>query len=135
MPVKRVLVTGGRWFNVVAEVDRILAPIHRQHGIEELGEGGATGFDELCRLWALCNGIPVATYEANWKWHGNRAGSIRNGDMLRLFKPDLAVAAPGGDGTQDMIWKLKEAQVPTIVGRWTDASETAVSWTLKTWYA
>lgn len=109
----------------------MLSPVHSKFGIAELGEGGATGFDELCKLWALCNGIPVATYEANWKMLGNRAGTVRNGQMLDRFKPDLAVAGPGGDGTFDMRNRLRAAGIPTIVGTWATADETAVIWRMQ----
>ncbi|SFJ46873.1 Protein of unknown function [Sphingomonas sp. NFR04] len=126
----RVLVTGGRYFNLVDEVHRVLSRVHQKHGIEELGEGWATGADELCRLWALAHGIPVASYEANWKTFGGRAGIMRNASMLRAFKPDLAIAFPGGDGTRDMRYRLREARVPTMVGRFTDTSETALAWDL-----
>jgi hypothetical protein len=127
---KRILVTGGRYFNLADEVDRILRPIHLRDGIAEVGEGWATGADELCRLWALAHGIPVASYEANWKLLGNAAGSARNSRMLREFKPDLGVAFPGGEGTKDMVRKLLFAGVPTIIGRFSDATEKSVSWKL-----
>ncbi|MCG7348815.1 DUF2493 domain-containing protein [Sphingomonas sp. ACRSK] len=128
--MKRVLITGGRYFNLVDEVHRALNPIRLKHGIEELGQGGATGADELSMLWALSNGIPVSTYEPNWKLFGGRAGMMRNTQMLRAFKPTIGVAFPGGRGTRDMTAKLIEAGVPTLVGRFTDASETAVKWKL-----
>jgi hypothetical protein len=129
--MKRVLVTGGRYFNLADEVHRILHPIHLKHGIAELGEGWATGADELSRLWALSHGIPVASYEANWKLLGNYAGKARNSQMLRAFNPDLGVAFPGGDGTRDMIAKLLTAGVPTLVGTYSDSAEQALRWELK----
>ena len=88
---KRVLITGGRYFNLVDEVHRVLNPIQLKHGIEELGQGGATGADELSMLWALSNGIPVATYDPNWKLFGGRAGMMRNTQMLRAFRPTIGV--------------------------------------------
>lgn len=128
--MKRVLVTGGRYFNLADEVHRVLHPILRKHGIEELGEGWATGADELSRLWALSHGIPVASFEANWKTFGGRAGHMRNSHMLRVFRPTIGVAFPGGAGTADMTKKLLEAGVPTLVGRFTDPTETSVTWRL-----
>lgn len=126
--MKRVLVTGGRYFNLVDEVHRVLNPILMKHGIEELGQGAATGADELSMLWALSNGIPVASFEANWKTFGGRAGHMRNSHMLRVFKPTIGVAFPGDRGTCDMTNKLIAAGVPTLIGKFTDASETAVAW-------
>lgn len=129
--MKRVLVTGGRYFNLADEVHRILHPIHLKHGIAELGEGWATGADELCRLWALAHGIPVASYEANWKLLGNYAGMARNTQMLKAFQPDLGVAFPGSRGTADMTKKLLAAGVPTLVAAFTDSAEKALRWELK----
>lgn len=126
--MKRVLVTGGRYFNLADEVHRILFSIHAKHGIEEVGEGWATGADELCRLWALSHGIPVASFEANWKTFGGRAGMMRNSHMLRVFKPTLGVAFPGGNGTRDMRTKLIAAGIPTLVGTFTDSTERELRW-------
>ena len=102
MASKRVLVTGGRYFNVVESVHQVLSAIHRKHGISELGEGGATGADELSKLWACAHNVPVRTFEANWKLFGNRAGIMRNASMLRDFKPDYGVVFPGGEGVRDL---------------------------------
>jgi hypothetical protein len=134
MATKRVLVTGGRDFNLPDEVHRILHPILTRWGIEELGQGEAEGADTLAKLWALSMGIPVACYEANdaeWKLWGNRAGNMRNSRMLRCFKPNMAVAFPGGNGTADMTTKLIEARVPTLVGRWTNTKRNEVRWHLR----
>lgn len=134
MASKRVLVTGGRDFSLPDIVHHVLYPVHRRFGIEELAHGGATGFDELSKLWALSNGIPTAEYEcskAEWDVWGNRAGNMRNSRMLRLFKPSFGVAGPGGTGTADMTRKLIEAGVPTLVGTWVDVDHTTVRWKLK----
>jgi hypothetical protein len=132
--MKRVLVTGGRDFALPDEVHGILFPIAKRFGIEELGQGEAEGADTLAKLWALCHGIAVAGYEAEpheWELFGNRAGNIRNGRMLRHFKPDLGVAFPGGNGTADMVEKLHEAGVPYLLGRWANVERTKIRWRLK----
>lgn len=131
--MKRVLVTGGRDFALADSVHAILAPLHERFGLVELGEGGAVGADRLCRLWALCHGIPVATYEVDpkqWDLWGNRAGNMRNGSMLRAFRPDMAVAFPGADGTADMTEKLRVARIPTMVGRYVSVERAGVTWRL-----
>jgi hypothetical protein len=132
--MKRVLVTGGRDFALPNVVHEILSSIQQRFGIEELGHGEAEGLDTLAKLWALCHGIPVAGYEATqaeWEVWGNRAGNIRNSRMLRSFQPNLGVAFPGGSGTADMRRKLLEANIPTVVGTWTDTTKSAVRWRLK----
>lgn len=127
--MKRVLVTGGRYFNLTGEVHAVLNPIRVKYGIEELGQGGATGADELSMLWALAHNIPVATYDADWKTFGPRAGIMRNARMLREFKPDLGVAFPGGKGTRDMTERLLLAGIPTLVGTYVD--DVSLTWKLK----
>lgn len=129
---KVVLVTGGRYFNLTAGVHQILSAIHEKHTIECLHEGGATGADELCKLWALAHNIPVFTHEAEWKTFGPRAGTMRNSRMLRTAKPDMAVAFPGNTGTADMIAKLKKDKVTTLIGSYAKGSdEKLLSWTVQ----
>jgi hypothetical protein len=132
--MKRVLVTGGREFALPDAIHQVLHPIHRRFGIQELGHGDAAGFDTLSKLWALRYGIPTRVYEATraeWDVWGNRAGLIRNSRMLRLFRPNLCVAGPGGTGTADMRVKMIESGLPTLVGTWTDITRSAVRWRLK----
>lgn len=128
---KIVLVTGGRYFNLKDVVNDVLSAIHSKHGIAELHEGGATGADELCKLWALAHNIPVFTHEADWKTFGNNAGSMRNSRMLRNSNPDLGVSFPGGSGTRDMRQKLIKASVPTMIGCFkAGTDETQVTWSI-----
>ena len=134
MPAKRVLVSGGRDFALPDEVHRILGKINASFGITELAHGGATGADELCKLWALTYGVPVLEYEASkaeWEVWGNRAGNMRNSRMLRSFKPDLGVVFPGGRGTADMKGKLIEARVNTLIGTYTNVERTTVQWSIR----
>jgi hypothetical protein len=134
MATKRVLVTGGRDFVLTDVVHQILMPIHQRFGIEELGHGEAEGADTLSMLWALCHGIPTLGYgveKHEWDVWGNRAGNMRNSRMLRSFKPDLGVAFPGATGTADMRAKLIEAQIPTLIGTYTDLNKSAVRWRVK----
>lgn len=130
MASKRVLVTGGRYFNEVSAVHDVLSNLHARFGIAELGEGGATGADELSKLWACAFNVPVRTFEANWKLYGNRAGVMRNSSMLREFKPDFAVAFPGGAGTNDMVQKLADANIPFLRGVYSGGDEGELEWKL-----
>lgn len=108
----RILVTGGRKFEDAAYVNEILSAIHQEEGgIEVLINGGAPGADTLGKGWALANGIPVATYEPDWKKFGKSAGPRRNQRMLEMEKPDLVVAFPGGRGTADMVGRAMAAGV------------------------
>ncbi len=126
----RLLITGGRYFNLNDEVHKILTGVRSIYDITEVATGGATGADELSMLWSLAHNIPVCTYDANWKLLGNYAGNARNARMLREFKPDFAVAYPGGPGTLDMRERLRAARITHFVGTWTCSAQTGVKWEL-----
>lgn len=108
----RIVVTGGRDFTDKAMVNRALAAVHAKHGIDLLIQGGANGADLLCAEWAWDRGIPVGTFNADWRTLGKRAGPIRNQQMIDEGKPEAAVAFPGGRGTADMIARLESASIP-----------------------
>lgn len=73
--------------------------------------GGARGLDINIHIWAFFEGCPVIRMDANWDFYGKKAGSIRNGWMLKYAVPDLVVAFPGGVGTADMIKQAQAARI------------------------
>lgn len=107
----RVIVCGGRDYQDYKHVIACLDALRAKHGIELVIEGGANGADSHGGIWADNNGITRCTVHANWNKHGNRAGPIRNGDMLEKLNPDCVVAFPGGAGTADMVRQAKAAGV------------------------
>ena len=108
----RIVVTGGRDFQDSGQVARALSAVHRKHGITLLIQGGADGADRLCAEWGWDNGIPVGTYNADWRTHGKAAGPMRNQRMIDDGKPDAAVAFKGGRGTADMVGRIRAAAIP-----------------------
>ena len=108
----RIVVTGGRNYADKLAVDQALSAVHRKRGIDILIHGGADGADRLCAEWAWDHGIPVATYNAEWRKLGKAAGPERNQRMIDKGRPDAAVAFPGGRGTADMVSRLVAAKVP-----------------------
>jgi hypothetical protein len=111
----RVLVCGGRHFDDRPFLNRSLNRLHRVRPITLLIHGASKGADTLAGEWALAKGITVDPYPADWDRHGNLAGRIRNGQMLRASKPSLVVAFPGGTGTHDMKWKAENWWPPVPV--------------------
>jgi hypothetical protein len=107
----RVLVCGGRHFADAALLNRTLDELHAQAQITEIIHGEARGADKLAGNWARIRMVPVKTFPANWRKHGNSAGPIRNRQMLREGRPDLVIAFPGGDGTADMMEQARAAHV------------------------
>lgn len=71
-----------------------------------------TGADRWADEWAVVNWCGIEEYPADWRKHGRAAGPIRNQQMIDEGRPDFAVAFPGGNGTADMVRRLKKAGVP-----------------------
>ena len=110
----RVLVCGGRNYDDWAYIVRVLDRVHARQPITQLIEGGATGADELARRWAQARGIEVATFLADRVRYQDRAGPIRNAQMLREGRPELVVAFKGGRVTAHMVTIASAALVPVL---------------------
>lgn len=127
----RLLVFGGRDYDNSTLLTVLLDHVHAERNVTLLIEGGARGADRLARRWALSRGIPVETYEADWdnldrvgavirrnektgKFYDAAAGGRRNQRMIDDGRPDVAVAFPGGAGTDDMLRRLKKTQIEVI---------------------
>jgi hypothetical protein len=107
----RVLVCGGRDFADREFAFAMLDRAHAKNGITCIIEGGARGADRLAKEWALSRGVGLDEFPADWTTHGNRAGPIRNKEMLDKGKPKGVIAFPGGRGTDDMVRRAQEAGV------------------------
>jgi len=110
----RVLVTGGRFWKNKDITFSFLDKIHELLTITTLIHGDAKGADRLCRDWAIEKEIEVETYPADWKQYGNKAGPIRNQQMLDQSHPDLLVAFRGSTGTAHMKRIAKKAGLEII---------------------
>lgn len=103
----RLLVCGGReysdrdWLHYFLDELRITEDA-AGNSIRLLIHGDARGADRLAHGWAVDMGIQPVRVPAMWDIHGNRAGAIRNVNML-LLEPHLVVAFPGGPGTAHMV--------------------------------
>ena len=95
----RVLVCGGRNYDDKKTVWRVLNLLKPTRIIH----GGADGADELAGEYAIEKDLSESMFPAQWKVHGKSAGPLRNQQMLDEAKPNLVVAFPGGNGTQDMV--------------------------------
>lgn len=109
----RVIVCGGRDYGKNpdgsdndVEMDFLfdyLMDILLEHPNMTVIQGEARGADALAKLWANFMKVPVVSFPADWKKYGNRAGPVRNLQMIEEGKPDLVVAFRGGAGTTNMI--------------------------------
>jgi hypothetical protein len=115
----RVLICGGRDYGVGKPDEwltmfRVLSGQHEKRYFTAIIEGGAPGADSGARIFGEQNGIPVQTYDADWKAHGRAAGPIRNQRMIDEGKPDIVIAFPGGRGTADMVRRAEKAGIEVI---------------------
>jgi predicted polyphosphate/ATP-dependent NAD kinase len=85
-----------------------------QHPVKLVVHGGAKGADAHGWQWAINNAVPARVHKADWKVWGNRAGPMRNQEMLDENPVDVVVALPGGDGTQDMLKRAARKKIPII---------------------
>lgn len=123
---RAVIVCGSRdW----TDYDTIWDALRRRcerHGEFTVIHGAARGADRLAGQAGRHQSLPVVEFPADWNKHGRAAGPIRNQAMLEAALDDydlLGVLAfkEGFDhslrrgGTEDMVRRAREAEVPTIV--------------------
>jgi hypothetical protein len=116
--VKRLLVTGGRDFMDDAYVYRWLEIFRQHYDFRVLIHGGARGVDAHADWLARAHGIQPVRCDALWDFFKSRgmwraAGHVRNARMLDL-RPNLVLAFPGGDGTDNMLRQARDAEVPCV---------------------
>lgn len=113
----RIIICGSRdWTDkprIHAEIDRLLARYGSEliiiHGVCE------TGADSIANDYCIDKDIRIIPFPARWKTYGNRAGQIRNQEMIDRGKPQGVIAFDlGGTGTAGMMNKAREAGIPLI---------------------
>ena len=111
----RVLVCGGRSYGDRDFVWWCLDALNAKKTITLVIHGCATGADTFAEEWsAQKDGCTSYGVPADWKKHGQRAGMVRNRQMLEFGKPDLVLAFEGGAGTRDMTTAATAAGVKVL---------------------
>ena len=110
----RALICGGRNWTDREITFHELDVFHQQSPISLVIHGAARGADTLADHWAHNRKIPVKAFPANWAKYGNRAGFMRNSQMLQKGQPDIVIAFPGSTGTADMKRQAQEAGITVI---------------------
>jgi hypothetical protein len=110
----RYLVCGGRDFKSYEAVKRALDALilHPEHAV--VIHGDYRGADKLADKWAIERGVPVERYPAKWDQQGHAAGPIRNAQMIAEGQPDVVIAFPGHDGTDNMIAQARAAEIVVV---------------------
>jgi len=81
--------------------------------------GCARGADELGKIFALENNIPIEYFPAGWEKYGGAAGPIRNTQMA--IKSEALIALWDGEsrGTLNMITTMKAMKKKVFVYEYT----------------
>ena len=110
----RLLVCGGREYNDKERVFKILDSVAAAMPDRTLTiiHGKARGADTLADIWAKDRKVAVQAYPADWDTYGNKAGPIRNKQMLDEGKPHAVIAFPGRTGTRHMVILAKRYGIP-----------------------
>ena len=117
----RVLVCGGRGYDDMPAMLKVLDKIHGATPIALIIHGAADGADMMAEAWARLRQIPYLGVPAQWKKYNKAAGPIRNKYMLQ-FSPGLVVAFPGGVGTADMVRLARTHKIPVVKAPTEEAS-------------
>jgi hypothetical protein len=83
----------------------------RKAGLEDITEvvsGAARGADRLGEDWAEQFGIPVNSHPADWKYHGKKAGILRNKDMADYADQAIILWDGYSPGTKNMIDTMRK---------------------------
>lgn len=105
----RVIIAGTRIFKDFEKLsihcDKILSNVETHI---EIVCGGATGADELGKMYALKHFYPLKMFPANWDKHGKAAGPIRN-EQMAIYADALICFWDGESrGSKNMIELAKE---------------------------
>jgi len=119
-PGALLLVCGGRDYADSGHVFGVLdalqprAVVHGACGVDADRPrwAGLRGADRLADAWCARRQVPAIRVPARWSALGQRAGAVRNQQMLELYHPALLVAFPGHLGTADLVRRARAAGVP-----------------------
>ncbi len=119
-PRALLLVCGGRHYADSAHVFGVLdelqpgAVVHGACGVDADQPQWALlrGADRLVDAWCIQRQVLVIRVPARRSALGQRAGAVRNQQMLELYQPALLVAFPGHLGTADLVLRARAAGVP-----------------------
>ena len=119
-----ILVTGSRKWSDADAIRNALAPIVQRSSDVVVIHGDAPGADKLAGEWAREFSANEVAMPAQWRKHGNAAGAIRNGEMVKVRVTlrecgyechVLAFPLPGSVGTWDCVAQAKRAAFKPVV--------------------
>ena len=93
----KIIVTGGRNYT---DFNKMKTVLDKFENIEKIITGGASGADNLAKIYAKENNITYEEYVAKWDEYGKAAGPIRNYQMCSSNTDATVIVFPGGNGTK-----------------------------------
>lgn len=110
----KVIIAGSRHmpFSMYPLIDQAVKKTHWL--ISEVVCGEAIGADTYGKKWAYSNKIPVASFPADWKSDGKKAGPIRNGLMADYADGLIVFIWDGSRGSANMLQQMKRRGKPTF---------------------
>lgn len=91
------------------------------HNIEpgRVISGGASGADYCAEVWAEARDVPMTIFPAQWDQYGNKAGPLRNDEVVKAADVVVAFWNGSSSGTQDTISKARsEGDTKVVVIRY-----------------
>lgn len=99
----KTVIAGSRGINSYRLLKKAINESGIKDNITEVISGGARGVDRMGFLWAEEFHIPVAIFLPDWKRYGNRAGILRNIEMIDYADALIALWDGESKGTRHSI--------------------------------
>lgn len=96
----KIAVVGSRAFRNKLLVDTGMEHIAKKYPKAVIITGGAAGVDTWVEHAAYRLGLTVEVYPADWQKYGNRAGAVRNREMVKAADVILAFWDGSSKGTK-----------------------------------
>ncbi len=105
---KVLMVCGSRSIEDHDFVWKCIEETYKTYKFDTIIEGGADGVDSLAGLFTIYHRFNHMTIYPQWNKHGNKAGFMRNSDLVEICNKGIAMWDGKSTGTKDSITKLKK---------------------------
>lgn len=110
----RVLICAGRHYTDSRRCRQVLEAFQRLHPVRVVIHGGSQFLGAQIEDWAREIGADLVRYPPNWQLHGKHAERLRNRFMLADSRPDIVLALPGGDDTEELLAQTRTQGIQTL---------------------
>jgi hypothetical protein len=92
---------------------RLLDELHRRHGIGRIVHGDQLGAPQYAAKWAADNGVATTAIKLSKEIKRRKARAEQNAAII-AENPDIAIAFPGGRGTNNFVAQVRRAGIKLI---------------------